>query len=118
MHPVKAKEFFEATDDKSIPLADFLRQLQMTDNIYGDDTDMINGLTSNTTKHEKNKLKVCMYVCLSGCDTMMLLSCLVVCPSYLYIYVITCLTFYPHPQLDFDSIFIDGGPFLRVPSVQ
>jgi hypothetical protein len=58
LDPVAAKEFHDAADDKSIPLADFLRKLQLTENIYGDDTDVINGLTSNTTKHEKEKLKV------------------------------------------------------------
>jgi hypothetical protein len=64
LDPEKAREFFDATDDKSIPLADFLRQLQMTEKIYGDDTDMINSLTSNTSKHEKEKLKVCCDTCL------------------------------------------------------
>jgi hypothetical protein len=59
LDPIKAKEFHDAADDKSIPLADFLRKLQLTENVYGDDTDMINSLTSNTSKHGKERLKVC-----------------------------------------------------------
>jgi hypothetical protein len=67
LDPIKAKEFHDAADDKSIPLADFLRKLQLTENIYGDDTDMINSLTSNTSKHEKEKLKVCSNYSVKSC---------------------------------------------------
>jgi hypothetical protein len=53
-----SKEFLNATDDKSIPLGDFLRNMQLNKNIYGDDTEKINSLSSNTSKHEKDKVKM------------------------------------------------------------
>ena len=43
-------------------MGDFLRKMQMTVDIYGDDTDMIKGLTSNTKTHEKEKIKVINYM--------------------------------------------------------
>jgi hypothetical protein len=53
-----SKEFLNATDDRSIPLGDFLRNMQLNKNIYGDDTEKINSLSSNTSKHEKDKVKM------------------------------------------------------------
>jgi hypothetical protein len=60
LHPVKAKEFFDATDNKSLALADFLHKMNMTTDIYGtgNDTDMIKNLTTNTSNHDKINLLV------------------------------------------------------------
>ena len=67
LDPVKAKEFFDASDDVTLSLSDFLRKMDAVKDIYGADTEMIKGLTSNTNSHEKAKLKVrrCMSVCMS-----------------------------------------------------
>ena len=51
-------EFLNAESGMSIPLADFLRKLDLSTNIYGADTELIKKLSTNTTKHEKAKIKV------------------------------------------------------------
>ena len=65
LDPVKAKEFFDADDDATLTLSDFLRKMDSIKDIYGADTAMIKGLTSNTKDHEKAKIKVsrCLRVC-------------------------------------------------------
>ena len=64
LDPVQAKEFFDASDDDTLSLTDFLRKMDSVKDIYGADTEMITGLTSNTKDHEKAKIKVhCLCVC-------------------------------------------------------
>jgi hypothetical protein len=58
LHPQKAREFYGAEDELSLPLGDFLRKMDATKNIYGEDTDMINKLSNNTGSHDKTCIQM------------------------------------------------------------
>jgi hypothetical protein len=70
LHPQKAREFYGAEDELSLPLGDFLRKMDATKNIYGDDTDMINKLSNNTGSHDKTciQMEARLFTTLSSSD--------------------------------------------------
>ena len=63
--PHKDMGFADCADDKTVSIAEFLQRVEkIPGGIYGDDTEMIKNLSSNTTGYEKAKFKVrfnCLY---------------------------------------------------------
>ena len=57
--------FATCADDKTISIADFLQRVEkIPGGVYGDDTEMIKNLSTNTTNYEIEKFKVrfnCLY---------------------------------------------------------
>jgi hypothetical protein len=89
LHPQKAREFFGAEDELSLPLGDFLRKMDATENIYGEDTDMINKLSNNTSPHDKNciQMEARLFATLSSSDVFKDLSKWVLDPINVNTYI-------------------------------